>query len=642
MNTSDSQLRNFSLSCGVALRGVMRPLPVTAVEWADKNYYLPAESSYLAGRWKTLNFQVAIMNSMGFDRIRTVNLIKSARVGHTKMPLGVIGYFIEHKSRNSLLFQPTDTAAEDFMKSHVETTLRDVPCLKILAPWLGRKHRDNTLTLKRFVTRVGLWCLGGAAAKNYREKSVDVVCYDELSSFEPDVEKEGSPTLLGDKRIEGSVWPKSIRGSTPKTKGACQIEKAANESAHFMRFHVLCPHCGEEQYLKFGDGSTPFGLKWEKNKPESVYYLCEHNGCVIRQQELDQTHGRWICENTGMWTRDGLTFFSPFDNEIPPPRSITFHIWTAYSPFTTWVQIVYDWLDALKDPNGVKTFVNTTLGETYEEAVGEKLDHQVLMDKVMRYGANVPVRVVYLTAGIDSQRNRFEMYVWGWGPGEEAFLVDKIIIMGRPDEEDTLLRVDAAINKKYRHADGTEMTISRVCWDIGGIDGEIVYQRSKKHGVFRVLPVKGASVYGKPVITMPKTRNQRGVYLCEVGTDTAKEILYARMKAAPTPGDMAMPYAIRLPDNPEIFSETEAQQLVAEELVEKWEKGKMRLLWDNKKRHNEALDCLVYAYAALRVSVQRWQLDLSVLAKSREEEQDRPTLEELAAKLSGGVNAFSR
>ncbi|EOA0976459.1 terminase gpA endonuclease subunit, partial [Escherichia coli] len=246
-------------------------------------------------------------------------------------------------------------------------------------------------------------------------------------------------------------------------------------------------------------------------------------------------NGRWICENTGMWTRDGLMFFSARGDEIPPPRSITFHIWTAYSPFTTWIQIVYDWLDALKDPNGLKTFVNTTLGETWEEAVGEKLDHQVLMDKVVRYTAAVPARVVYLTAGIDSQRNRFEMYVWGWAQGEEAFLVDKIIIMGRPDEEETLLRVDAAINKKYCHADGTEMTISRVCWDTGGIDGEIVYQRSKKHGVFRVLPVKGASVYGKPVITMPKTRNQRGVYLCEVGTDTAKEILYARMKADPTP-----------------------------------------------------------------------------------------------------------
>ncbi len=110
------------------------------------------------------------------------------------------------------------------------------------------------------------------------------------------------------------------------------------------------------------------------------------------------------------------------------------------------VQIVYDWLDALKDPNGLKTFVNTTLGET-GRGRGRKTRSPVLMDKVVHYTAAVPARVVYLTAGIDSQRNRFEMYVWGWAPGEEAFLVDKIIIMGRPDEEETLLRVDAAINK---------------------------------------------------------------------------------------------------------------------------------------------------------------------------------------------------
>ncbi|EEC0183621.1 phage terminase large subunit family protein [Salmonella enterica subsp. enterica] len=620
------------------LQPLIRPLPMTAVEWADEYYYLPKESSYGSGAWETLPFQVAIMNTMGNDRIRTVNLIKSARVGYTKMLLGVVGYFIEHKSRNNLLFQPTDSAAEDFMKSHVEATIREVPCLKILAPWLGRKHRDNTLTLKRFSSGVGFWCLGGAAAKNYREKSVDVVCYDELSSFEPDVEKEGSPTLLGDKRIEGSVWPKSIRGSTPKVKGSCQIEKAANESAHFMRFHVPCPHCGEEQYLKFGDDSTAFGLKWEKGKPETVYYLCEHNGCVIRQSELDQKEGRWICENTGIWTCDGLTFYSAAGDEIPPPRSISFHIWTAYSPFTTWVQIVYDWLDALKDPNGVKTFINTTLGEPYEEAVAEKIGYEVLLEKVIRYGAVVPERVVYLTAGIDSQRNRYEMYVWGWAPGEEVFLIDKQIIMGRHDDEDTLQRVDAVINKKYRHADGTDISISRICWDTGGIDAEIVYKRSKKHGIFRVLPVKGASVYGKPVITMPKKRNQNGVFLCEIGTDTAKEMLYARMGAVTAPADEATPYAIRFPDNPDVFTEVEAKQLVAEELVEKLVNGKIRLLWDAKGRRNEALDCLVYACAAYRVSVQRWQLDLEALAASRLSEQsnEKLSLEEIARMLSGG------
>ncbi|EIU7610784.1 phage terminase large subunit family protein, partial [Salmonella enterica] len=484
---------------------------------------------------------------------------------------------------------------------------------------------------------VGFWCLGGAAAKNYREKSVDTVCYDELSSFEPDVEKEGSPTLLGDKRIEGSVWPKSIRGSTPKIKGTCQIEKAANESAHFMRFYVPCPHCGEEQYLKFGDSDTPFGLKWDKGKPETVYYLCEHNGCVIRQSELDQTEGRWICDNTGMWTCDGLTFYSAGGEEIPPPRSITFHIWTAYSPFTTWVQIVYDWLDALKDPNGVKTFINTTLGEPYEEPVAEKLDYELLMEKVCHYGAQVPMRVVYLTAGIDSQKNRFEIYVWGWAPGEEAFLIDKIIIMGRPEDENTLLRVDAAINRKYRHADGTDMSISRVCWDTGGIDQDIVYKRSKKHGIFRVLPIKGASVYGKPVITMPKKRNQNGVFLCEVGSDTAKELLYARMKLPAAPMGQEEPYSVRFPDNPDVFTDVEAKQLVAEELVEKVVGGKIKLLWDARGRRNEALDCLVYAYAALRVSMQRWQLDLDKLADSRgREKAPSLSMEEVARMLSGG------
>ncbi|EPJ1021439.1 terminase gpA endonuclease subunit, partial [Escherichia coli] len=59
---------------------------------------------------------------------------------------------------------------------------------------------------------------------------------------------------------------------------------------------------------------------------------------------------------------------------------------------------------------------------------------------------------------------------------------------------------------------------------------------------------------------------------------------------------------------------------------------------DKKGRRNEALDCLVYAYAALRISVQRWQLDLEALARARRDEQDddEMSLEEIAAALSGG------
>ncbi|HAW3735086.1 TPA: hypothetical protein JLT94_004446 [Escherichia coli] len=389
MNISNSQVNRLRHFVRAGLRSLFRPEPQTAVEWADANYYLPKESAYQEGRWETLPFQRAIMNAMGSDYIREVNVVKSARVGYSKMLLGVYAYFIEHKQRNTLIWLPTDGDAENFMKTHVEPTIRDIPSLLALAPWYGKKHRDNTLTMKRFTNGRGFWCLGGKAAKNYREKSVDVAGYDELAAFDDDIEQEGSPTFLGDKRIEGSVWPKSIRGSTPKVRGTCQIERAASESPHFMRFHVACPHCGEEQYLKFGDKETPFGLKWTPDDPSSVFYLCEHNACVIRQQELDFTDARYICEKTGIWTRDGILWFSSSGEEIEPPDSVTFHIWTAYSPFTTWVQIVKDWMKTKGDTGKRKTFVNTTLGETWEAKIGERPDAEVMAERKEHYSAPV-------------------------------------------------------------------------------------------------------------------------------------------------------------------------------------------------------------------------------------------------------------
>lgn len=253
-----------------------------------------------------------------------------------------------------------------------------------------------------------------------------------------------------------------------------------------------------------------------------MFYLCEHNACVIRQQELDFTHARYICEKTGIWTRDGILWFSSSGEEIEPPDSVTFHIWTAYSPFTTWVQIVKDWMKTKGDTGKRKTFVNTTLGETWEAKIGERPDAEVMAERKEHYSAPVPDRVAYLTAGIDSQLDRYEMRVWGWGPGEESWLIDRQIIMGRHDDEQTLLRVDEAINKTYTRRNGAEMSVSRICWDTGGIDPTIVYERSKKHGLFRVIPIKGASVYGKPVASMPRKRNKNGVYLTEIGTDNGK------------------------------------------------------------------------------------------------------------------------
>ncbi|HBV8467991.1 TPA: phage terminase large subunit family protein, partial [Citrobacter freundii] len=97
--------------------------------------------------------------------------------------------------------------------------------------------------------------------------------------------------------------------------------------------------------------------------------------------------------------------------------------------------------------------------------------------------------------------------------------------------------------------------------------------------------------------------------------------------------------AVHFPNNPEIYDLAEAQQLTAEEQVEKWVDGRKKIVWDSKKRRNEALDCFVYALAALRISISRWQLNLdSLLASLLEEEGSRTnnkTLADYARALSG-------
>ncbi|MFO6427315.1 terminase gpA endonuclease subunit [Escherichia coli] len=65
---------------------------------------------------------------------------------------------------------------------------------------------------------------------------------------------------------------------------------------------------------------------------------------------------------------------------------------------------------------------------------------------------------------------------------------------------------------------------------------------------------------------------------------------------------------------------TEAQQLTAEEQVENRVSGRKKILWDSKKRRDQALDCFVYALAALRVSISRWQLNLGACCASLQEE----------------------
>lgn len=621
MTTSPPWIRGLAEAVRRGLDSLYKEPPMTAVEWADKHFYLSSESSYQQGRWETAAFQVAILNAMGNDLIRVFNLHKSARVGYTKMLMANIGYKIQHKKRNVLSYCPTDPDADELMKRHVDTMIRDVPVLLALAPWSGKKNSDNTQDAKRFENQKMLWCLGGKAARNYREKSPDEVIYDELSKFDHDIEGEGSPTSLGDKRLEGATYKKSIRGSTLGIAGQCQISRAAEKSPHFLRFHIKPPCCGGEQYLKWGGKDDPYGLKWRKDElgeVESAWYLCEHClGGTFEYHEMVEASntGRYICDYTGIWTRNGMEWFGKNDQPINTPRSVTFHIWTIYSTFTTWADIAAERLEVGKDLGKLKTFVNTTLGEVWEEDQSEKVSWEQLRDRRERYHAQVPGRGVALFGSVDTQDDRYEGRVWAFGAGEESWLVHRFILYGDPASVELRRKVGIELHRQFMRADGQVMGVERWCWDAGGHYSDEVRAESRKHGVHWVIPIFGASTYGKPIANMPRKKEKKSkTYLTEVGTDNAKELIYNRLKLPPN-GDQPVPGCVHFPLNDDICDEDELKQLTSE--TKKWVviKGRRVFRWDASKKRNEALDNFVYVLAALRISQQRFGLDLDELAK---------------------------
>jgi phage terminase large subunit GpA-like protein len=594
--------------------------PMTAVEWADEYFYMSSESSYGEGKWTTEPFQVALLNAMGNDLIDEFNLPKSARIGYTKMLMANIAYKLKHKKRSICMWSPTDDDAKGIMKKHVDPMIRDVPVIKAMAPWFGKKHKDNTEDQKTFENRKVLWWLGGKAAGNYREKSPDEVGYDELSSFDADIQGEGSPTFLGDKRLEGATFPKSIRGSTPKLAGSCQITRAAEESAYLLRFHIRCPHCKTEQTLKWGGKDEPYGLKWskdERGEVDKAWYLCESgNGCSFEHYQMIEASrsGRYICDRTGIWTRDSMEWFGRDDQPIRTPRRLTFHIWTIYSTFTTWVKIADERTKAGKDRGKLKTFVNTTLGEAWEEDLTEKVDWELLYARREVYPAQVPPRVVVLTGSIDTQDDRYELRVWGWGAGEESWLVWRKILTGDPESAVLKRKVGLELHRQFTRSDGAVMRVERWCWDSGGHHSDTVRAESRKHGVHWVIPIFGASVYGKPIASFPRRKEKKSkTYLTEVGTDNAKEVIYNRLKLQKD-GNRPVPGLVHFPADDLICDETELKQLTSE--TKKWimARGRRVLRWDASKRRNEALDCFVYALAALRICQEKFGLDLEYLA----------------------------
>lgn len=589
------------------LKSLEAPEPIRLSQWAAKHFYLSAESSYVEGAWQAYPFQTAILDAFGNDDIEVVVVKKSARVGYTKMLVAAIAYFAHHKRRNQAVWQPTDDDADEFVKVELDTMLRDVKAMQDVFPKNRGNDKRDTLSSKVFLGS-RLYIKGGKAARSYRRISVDVAILDELDGFDIDIEKEGSPDKLAGKRTEGATYPKHIMGSTPKLKGFSRIEAREQQCDLRFLFQVPCPSCGERHAIQWGGKGARYGLKWVNRDPETVAHCCPHCGVLYTQAEYlgVWTQGRWIADD-GTWIDDDARFRNEAGAIIPAPRAVAFHVWTAYSPQATWQQIVRDYLAAKTkadagDTSELKTFTNTTQGETWEEEM-EETDTDSLVKRAEKYKLRtVPLGGLALTAGVDVQGNRFEIVVWAIGRGEEMWVVDYHVIDANPaDELEWEEKLDPYLQQSFAHAGGQVLGIEAVAIDTGGHFTHQAYNFCRTRARRKIFAIKGDSRQGQPVKGRSSAQDvnvkgkimKRGVRLWMVGADTAKDLIHGRL-AVETPGPGYVHFSDELPA--EFY-----QQLTAEVRVLQRTATGEQYRWVKRRQRNEALDCTVYALFASHV-----------------------------------------
>ena len=596
---------NYFLRCFFE---VMKPKPrITISEWADKYRQLSSESSAEPGQWKTdrAPYQREIMDTITDPKIDTIIVMSSAQVGKSEVLLNALGYYIDQDPGPILMVQPTLESARDFSINRIKPMVRDTPQLdKIFDNDFGKKRRADNLIRELTFSGGRLAMVGANSGAGLSSKPIKIVMLDEVDKYEET--KEGDAIELARKRTKTFHNRKTLMTSTPGIKGMSAIEDWYDMSDQ-RRYFVPCPKCETFQVLKWAQ------VKWDKSDtgehlPETARYVCkscEHE--ISNNQRIAMVRkGQWRSTGEG---KKGIAGF---------------HLNELYSPWSSFEVMAFDFIAAKENIVKLRTFINLSLGETWEDQSVQfdeneflkrrevycpiDTDDSVNTDPEEKEPFEVPAGGLILTAGVDIQHDRIECEITAWGPGEESWSIDYFILPGDPSKLTFFDEFFARLMVPYRHESGINMFVVCTCIDSG--DGNFtdnVYKFVQGKDVFRMYAIKGSKDVGKPIISRPSKNNRLRIPLWTIGTDTAKELIYARLAIEkPGPGYSHFP---KIEAHPEKYDKEYFLQLTAERPVKKKDKnGRMKRVWVKRRPRNEALDNRVYSLAALNILGINWKM----------------------------------
>lgn len=563
--------------------GIKPDKTLTISQWADNKRQLPKESTAEAGQWRTSRFPFLreIMDELSPQSpTQQIKVIKGTQVGGTEVGNNFLLSTIDQNPRSILLLLPT----ESLMKKHREMKLRpSIEAMPELDKKIKRgKTRSDIGDNDKMSFSGGSLIFGhSGSTANYRSLSFPYICLDDVDAFPLDVNEEGSPLELAKKRTDTFADRKIYINSTPTIAGESNIELEFEESDQ-REYFMPCPECKEMVYFKHESFYIPYDKEIYQLNGD-VKYVCEHCGSMIDEFRktwmMDEKNGaKWIPLNPGHSDRGYRipSFLSPLG-------------------FLSWNEIYKEWVEAQKlmkrgNDKKLKTWTNTRAGRVWEQQF-EKLEVDFLLEKREEYEYEVPNGVLILIAAVDTQDNRLELEVVGFGENDEKWAIDRQQFLGDPAQLDVWKKLDDYIfDTTFTHQDG-EMKIYATGIDMGGNKTKYVMSYCKNRLSKRVYALKGATSLEAPLVSARdanKSKYKTPFYM--VGVKQTKDAVFSSLKIV----SLGASYH-HFPKDDIKYNEEYFNQLLSERKVSgRWEKI--------AGRRNEAFDINGYALGVLAIT----------------------------------------
>jgi phage terminase large subunit GpA-like protein len=549
------------------------PPLLTVADWADEYLFLSPEDSAEAGKYRTdrAPYQREMLEVVSDPNIKEVVYCTSSQIGKTLLSKCIIGYHIHQDPGPIIVMQPTVKIAETFSKDRLSPMVRDTPVLKRLIADPKSRSSGNTIDHKTFPGG-HITMIGANAPSDLASRPIRIVFADEVDRYPVSAGSEGDPLFLARQRSVTFWNRKFVMASTPTMEGASRIWREF-ERSDMRYFYLPCPHCGEFHTLKWPQ------IVWDEGDASSARAVCPECGSIYENADKLKmlAAGEWRAHNQN-------------------PRVAGFHISALYSPWQTFADVVQEFLDKKDHPETLKTFINLQLGECFEDRTGEKIDQSGLMARREQWD-HVPEDVVLITAGVDVQGDRLEVSIIGYTAKDQSRVLHHLRLYGNPGEPKIWQTLDDLLLQPLMTETGALMSIRAACIDSGGHHTQEVYKFCGERAGRRVMAIKGRAG-ALPIwpTKLSRKKLKHGASLHIIGVDTAKDVIHSSLSVIDPDLPKYVAFSAGLPED--YFG-----QLVAERRVPKVNKsGFTTRTWVKKSGdRNEALDCFVYALAALKM-----------------------------------------